>query len=93
MDQTPIFRVNVVSRTSRAVDSRHHGGSTTVDMKGTELMPDTKGRAKVEGKAGRLQVNVELQNGAGHKFGPQFLTYVLSAITPEGRPTTWEGGS
>ncbi len=35
MDQTPVFRVKVVSRTTKAVNYRHRGGSTTVDFKGT----------------------------------------------------------
>ena len=74
MDQTPIFRVNVVSRTTKAVNYRHRGGSTTVDFKGTDLMPDIKGRAKVDSKAGRLQVNVEaFELGSASKFGPQYL--------------------
>ena len=86
MDQTPVFRVNVVSRTTKAVNYRHRGGSTTVDMKGTDLMPDIKGRARVDSKAGRLQINVDLTRmGPPSKIGPQFLTYVLWAITPEGR--------
>ena len=60
MDQTPVFRVNVVSRTTKAVNYRHRGGSTTVDIKGTSLMPEASGKAKVDSKAGRLQINVEL---------------------------------
>ncbi len=48
MDQTPVFRVNVVSRTTKAVNYRHRGGSTTVDMKGTSLMPEVTGKAKVD---------------------------------------------
>jgi outer membrane protein OmpA-like peptidoglycan-associated protein len=86
MDQTPVFRVNVVSRTTKAVNYRHRGGSTTVDIKGTSLMLGVTGRAKVESKAGRLQVNVDLSKlGSPGKVGPQYLTYVLWAITPEGR--------
>jgi outer membrane protein OmpA-like peptidoglycan-associated protein len=86
MDQTPVFRVNVVSRTTKAVNYRHRGGSTTVDIKGTDLMPDARGKAKVDSKAGRLQINVELSRlGPPSKIGPQYLTYVLWAITPEGR--------
>ena len=86
MDQTPVFRVNVVSRTTKAVNYRHRGGSTTVDLKGTDLMPDARGKAKVDSKAGRLQINVELSKlGPASRVGPQFLTYVLWAITPEGR--------
>ncbi len=86
MDQTPVFRVNVVSRTTKAVNYRHRGGSTIVDIKGTSLMPEAKGKAKVDSKAGRLQINVELSRlGPASKIGPQYLTYVLWAITPEGR--------
>src|SRR6185503_17102201 len=86
MDQTPVFRVNVVSRTTKAVNYRHRGGSTTVDMKGTSLMPEVTGKAKVDSKNGRLQVNVDLSKlGPASRVGPQYLTYVLWAITPEGR--------
>src|SRR6267154_3493180 len=84
--QMPVFRVNVYARSSRAVNYRHRGGSTTVDFRGTELMPEVGGRAKVDGKAGRLAIGVELTHmqPASH-FGGQYLTYVLWAITPEGR--------
>lgn len=87
MDQTPLFRVTVVSRTTKAVNYRHRGGSTTVDIKGTSLMPEITGKAKVDSKNGRLQINVDLSKmGPATRLGPQFLTYVLWAITPEGRP-------
>src|SRR5690242_5554146 len=83
-DQTPVFRVNVVSRTTRAVNYRHRGGSTTVDMRGTDLMPAIRGRAKVDGKEGRLAIDVQLSNlEPATKFGGQYLTYVLWAVTPE----------
>ena len=86
MDQTPVYRVNVVSRTTKAVNYRHRGGSTTVDIKGTSLMPEVNGKAKVDSKNGRLQINVDLSKlGPPSRVGPQFLTYVLWAITPEGR--------
>jgi outer membrane protein OmpA-like peptidoglycan-associated protein len=85
-DQMPIFRVNVYARTTKAVNYRHRGGSTTVDFRGTELMPQIEGHAKVDGKAGRLAINVELTHmQPASSFGGQFLTYVLWAITPEGR--------
>ena len=45
MDQTPVFRVRVVSRTTKAVNYRHRGGSTTVDFKGTDLLPEGNGQA------------------------------------------------
>src|SRR5205085_9180270 len=87
MDQTPVFRVNVVSRSTKAVNYRHRGGSTTVDLKGTTLMPEAKGKAKVDSKAGRLEINAEFSHlQPANKFGVEYLTYVLWAVTPEGRP-------
>jgi len=86
MDQTPVFRVKVVSRTTKAVNYRHRGGSTLVDFRGTDLMPEVTGKAKVDGKAGRLQINADFSHlQPATKFGGQYLTYVLWAITPEGR--------
>jgi outer membrane protein OmpA-like peptidoglycan-associated protein len=85
-DQMPIFRVQVYARTTKAVNYRHRGGSTTVDFRGTDLMPEVAGHAKVDGKAGRLAISVELTHmQPASNFGGQFLTYVLWAITPEGR--------
>ena len=43
---------------------RHRGGSTTVELKGTDRMPEITGRAKVDGKAGRLAINAEVQKHA-----------------------------
>ncbi len=83
----PVFRVNVYAREARAVNYRNRGGSTTVDIKGTDLMPAIDGRAKVDGKAGRFSIDVELNHmePPTPKFGGQYLTYVLWAVTPEGR--------
>jgi outer membrane protein OmpA-like peptidoglycan-associated protein len=82
----PVFRVNVFARTTRAVNYRHRGGSTMVDFRGTDLMPAVSGHAKVDGKAGRLAIGAELTHlQPAASFGGQYLTYVLWAITPEGR--------
>src|ERR1700733_14570515 len=82
----PVFRVTVTERTTKAVNYRHHGGSTEVDFRGTDLMPEVRGHAKVEGKGGRLSINAEFSHlQPVRMFGGQFLTYVLWAITPEGR--------
>ncbi len=86
MGQTPVFRTEVVSSTTKAVDYRHRGGSTEVDIAGTDLMPEVRGEAKVDSKSGRLEIKVKA-NGLepADKFGLEYLTYVLWAITPEGR--------
>jgi outer membrane protein OmpA-like peptidoglycan-associated protein len=82
----PVFRVNVFARTTKAVNYRHRGGSTMVDFRGTDLMPEVGGHAKVDGKAGRLAISVELTHlQPATSLGGQYLTYVLWAITPEGR--------
>ena len=84
--EMPVFRVNVYARSTRAVNYRNQGGSTTVDMKGTNLMPEVSGKAKVDGKAGRLAIHVDLDHMQPPiTVGAQYLTYVLWAITPEGR--------
>jgi outer membrane protein OmpA-like peptidoglycan-associated protein len=85
-EQMPVFRVNVYARTARAVNYRNRGGSTTVEIKGTDLMPAIAGRAKVESKGGRLAISAELNHmPQAVSLGGQYLTYVLWAITPEGR--------
>ncbi|MGO8793701.1 MAG: OmpA family protein [Candidatus Sulfotelmatobacter sp.] len=82
----PVFRVTVSARTTEAVNYRNRGGSTTVDFRGTELMPRVEGHAKIDGKAGRLAISVELAHlEPAMTLGGQYLTYVLWAITPEGR--------
>jgi outer membrane protein OmpA-like peptidoglycan-associated protein len=81
-----VFRVNVTERTTKAVNYRNRGGSTEVSFRGTDLMPDVAGRAKVESKDGRIAIDLELKHiTPATGFGGQFLTYVLWAITPEGR--------
>jgi outer membrane protein OmpA-like peptidoglycan-associated protein len=82
----PVFRVNVYGRTTKAVNYRHRGGSTTVDFRGTDLAPAVSGHAKIDGKVGHLGITVELSHmQPANSFGGQYLTYVLWAITPEGR--------
>ena len=86
LDQAPTMRVTVVSRTTKAVNYRHRGGSTTVDFKGTDQMPEITGRAKVDSKSGRLDIDAKLEHLLpANKSGLEYLTYVLWAITPEGR--------
>ena len=82
----PVFRVTVIERTTKAVNYRNRGGSTEVDFRGTDLMPQVGGHAKVEGKGGRLTINTEFTHlPQATTLGGQYLTYVLWAITPEGR--------
>jgi outer membrane protein OmpA-like peptidoglycan-associated protein len=82
----PVFRVTVTERTTKAVNYRNRGGSTDVDFRGTDMMPEVTGHAKVEGKGGRLTIDAEFAHlQPVRMFGGQYLTYVLWAITPDGR--------
>src|SRR6202795_1287474 len=84
---TPTYRINVVSRTTRAVSYRHRSGATKINFRGTDLMPAAAGEAKVESKRGALEVEVEFSGlDRPTSFGNEYLTYVLWAISPEGRP-------
>ncbi|HXA83539.1 MAG TPA: OmpA family protein [Candidatus Dormibacteraeota bacterium] len=85
--KVPVYRVTVVERTTQAIDYRDRGGTTQVDFKGTSLMPAVDGNAKITGHTGRLAIDATLRHLAPPRsFGPEYLTYVLWAITPEGRP-------
>jgi len=78
--------VNVVTRTVEAVNYQHRSGATKIDFAGTEMMPSAKGQAKVESKKGYLEIEVEFDNfKAPTTFGTEYLTYILWAISPEGR--------
>jgi len=84
---TPTYRINVVSRTTRAVSYRHRSGATKINFQGTDLMPSAAGEAKVESKRGTLAVEAEFSGlDKPTTFGNEYLTYVLWAISPEGRP-------
>jgi len=80
------YRVIVINRSVEAVNYRHRSGATTVDFAGTSLLPSANGNAKVRSKRGTMEVEAEfgrLQNPV--TFGGEYLTYVLWAISPEGR--------
>jgi outer membrane protein OmpA-like peptidoglycan-associated protein len=85
--QNPIFKVEVVSRSIASISYRNRSGSTKIDFQGTSLAPKAKGKAEVTSRLGHTEVKVEVNNlPAARQFGPLFLTYVLWAITPDGRP-------
>jgi len=81
----PIFRVNVVARTTPAINYHHRQGTTYVDLRGTALMPEAKGKIKVDSNTGATKMHLDVEKLApALTFGPEYLTYVAWAITPEG---------
>src|SRR5579871_2160858 len=82
----PIFRVTVVERTTSAVSYRHRSGWTKVDLHGTPLAPQATGHADVNSRPGYIEIKSQMHHlESAQKYGPEYLTYVLWAITPEGR--------
>lgn len=75
-----------VSRTTKARNYRRAGGSTKVYFHGTELMPQAGGDAKVDSKSTRIEIEAKFAGmEEATKFGFEYLTYVLWAISPQGR--------
>jgi outer membrane protein OmpA-like peptidoglycan-associated protein len=84
----PIYRVTVVARTMKAINYNHRSGATHIGFHGTALMPEARGEARVESKQGVIKIDAQMQKlQPATKFGPEYLTYVMWAITPEGRAT------
>ena len=85
-ESTPLYRVTVVARTTKAINYRHLSGATKIDFRGTILLPFAKGEAKVEGRKGAIRIQAQFEKlNSATRFGPEFLTYVLWAVSPEGR--------
>jgi outer membrane protein OmpA-like peptidoglycan-associated protein len=85
--QTPVYRVTVVARSTKAINYLHRSGPTNIDFRGTALMPEARGGATVNSKQGRIEIKLHVEKlTAANQFGPEYLTFVLWAITPEGRP-------
>jgi outer membrane protein OmpA-like peptidoglycan-associated protein len=74
-----------VSHQIKAINYRN-GSSSKVDMQGTQLMPTANGEAKVQSRTGRVEVDLKMYGlEPANKFGMEYLTYVLWAISPQGR--------
>jgi outer membrane protein OmpA-like peptidoglycan-associated protein len=76
---------NVISRSIKAIGYQI-GGSTKVDFDGTSNAPNASGEAKVSAKPGITNIEAQVTGmPQATTIGTEFLTYVLWAITPDGR--------
>ncbi len=83
----PIYNVTVVDHGLDAVNYGYRSGPTKIDFRGTVLLADAKGEATVEARQGRTQIDAKFENlAAPERFGREYLTYVLWAISPQGAP-------
>lgn len=75
-----------VHRTTKAVNYRLRGDAVKVDFHGTELMQNSSGEAKVTGKKSSVEIDAKFEGlDDPTKFGLEYLSLVLWAISPEGR--------
>ncbi len=82
------LRVDVVERLTQAINYRYRSGSTTIGFRGTPLQPGARGEAKVESKKGYIEIEAEFDDMIpANRYGREYLTYVMWAITPQGRST------
>jgi hypothetical protein len=76
-----------ISHTTKAMHYRPQGGSVKVEFQSSSRMPSAAGEAKVEGKKTNVEIDAKFQGlEDSSKFGLEYLTYVLWAISPQGRP-------
>jgi len=86
-DDVPLYRIQVVGRDIPAINYFHRNGSTKIGFQGTSLLPNLTGQAKVDARPGRTSIEANFVGlTPANGFGTEYLTYVLWAITPEGRP-------
>jgi outer membrane protein OmpA-like peptidoglycan-associated protein len=82
-----IYHVKVVQRELDAVNYFNRKGATHVGFVGTDLMPSARGDAKVDSVTGKTNIDVHFEGlSPANGFGPEYLTYVLWAISADGRP-------
>ena len=82
----PVTTPGSVSRTTKAVNYRRTGGAVKIDFQGTELMTQASGEAKVQNKGSRVEIEAKFAGvDEATRFGLEYLTYVLWAVSPEGR--------
>src|SRR5690349_22891795 len=73
---TPIYRVTVVQRSTKAINYRYRSGPTMIDFHGTVLLPAAKGTATVESRQGRTEIDAKFEKLAEpQRFGREYLTY------------------
>jgi outer membrane protein OmpA-like peptidoglycan-associated protein len=75
-----------VARTTAAVNYRPRGGETKIAFAGTALLPGAKGEAEISGEKGYMRIDARFDKlQPPTRLGREYLTYVLWAVTPEGR--------
>ena len=86
-DSVYVYKITVVGRDIPAINYFHRSGATKIGFQGTSLLAQGRGSATVESRRGRMVIDAKFEGLVpANSFGVEYLTYVLWAITPEGRP-------
>jgi outer membrane protein OmpA-like peptidoglycan-associated protein len=82
----PIYEVHLVGNSITSISYQHHGAE--IGFQGTPLLAQAKGHAKVDNKNGEMIIHAEFEGLVpAQRYGAEYFTYVLWAITPEGKPS------
>jgi outer membrane protein OmpA-like peptidoglycan-associated protein len=81
-----LSRVTLEVRSTKAINYRHLSGATKIGFRGTVLLSGARGEARIESKRGAVRIQARFEKlDPASRFGSGFLTYVLWAVSPEGR--------
>jgi len=75
-----------VQHSTKAINYRRAGSNLKITFQGTPLMQTSSGEAEVKNKGNRVEISAKFSNlEEATKFGLEYLTYVLWAVSPQGR--------
>src|SRR5580704_8913447 len=81
----PTYHVTMTPGTITAINYQNRK-RTEIGFQGSPLLPLAKGEGKVISEGGRIAIDARFRNlEPAQKFGAEFLTYVVWAVTPEGK--------
>lgn len=82
----PLYRVNVIGSSTVAVNYGDREVPVKIGFLGTVLLRDGRGSATVQARKGATTIDARFEGlTEPTRYGPQYLTYVLWALTPNGR--------
>src|ERR1035437_2083298 len=76
---------NQFDKPVQAIGYRVGGGATKIALISTGAIPEAHGEARVEAKTGATYIEADVKGlTQPTRFGAEFLTYLLWAVSPEG---------
>ena len=86
-----IRTIEVSEPDGQILSFRYLAASTEVEMRGTRLMKGAYARMKIQSRPGFVEIDINARDIKGltpaPRFGRDFLTYVLWAVSVDGEPT------